>query len=153
MYEQKACLHHKFKTLFRHVYEVHLAWLSLVGSVRIMCVSTLGRRMSVSLTSSTKRYHSFSFICKWERLHCELIYLLIEQIWQHRVLKHDKWNCDHVCSFVYSATGSSIINYSLPRGAFSLLRAPLGNILFHKQPWVSHPAFLEALGFCEAEAL
>lgn len=55
--------------------------------------------------------------------------------------------------FVYSATGSSIINYSLPGGAFSLLRAPWGNILFHKQSRLSHPAFLEALRFCEAEAL
>jgi len=40
-----------------------------------------------------------------------------------------------------------------PRGAFSLQRAPLGNILFHKQSRVSHAALLEAQGICDAEAL
>lgn len=56
-------------------------------------------------------------------------------------------------SFVYSATGSSIITYSLRRGTSGLLRAPLGNMLFHMQSRVSRSAFLEILVFCEAEAL
>lgn len=101
--EQKACLHHKHVWKVVSIYEVHFACLSLWQdkncSVTCPKVCELWAAEWVCPWLPVQ-IDTARFIFKYERLHCELIYLLIEQIWQHRILKLDKWNCDHVCSFI-----------------------------------------------------
>lgn len=144
MNKRLACTIKHFSNMFmRLILLVFLLW----WYKNYACVN-FGQQDECALTSSTSRYHSFSFIFEWERWHCELICLLIEQIWQHRVLKHDKWNCDRVCSFVYLFSHWQQHNqFQPPWGAFSLLRAPQGKYIVSQAGWGFSSSLIRSSGF------